>query len=212
LSRELSHRRDRLGRALIDLCYERGFARLSVEALCGRAGISVAEFRREYTDLDDAFCAVFEREMELLLFDFDAALTGARGWRARLRAVAYAFHRWLAADPGRTHLMVIEIRTAPERVRLIQTRGIEQMIALLDEGRSAAPDPDHITKATAEALAGGILTQIYAAVENGSLGADADTVPLILYAAVLPYVGPEAAAEELQIGPPAIGAKLGEGS
>ena len=212
MSGDLSHRRDRLGRALIDLCYERGFARLSVEALCGRAGISAAEFRREYTDIDDAFCAVFEHEMELLLFDFDAALTGARGWRARLRAVAYAFHRWLAADPARTHLMVVEIRSAPERARLIQTRGIEQMIALLDEGRSAAPDPDHITKATAEALAGGILTQIYAAVENGSLGVDADTVPLILYAAVLPYLGPEAAAEELEIGPPTIGANMGEGS
>jgi len=209
---DLTHRRETLDRALVDLCYERGFAKLSVEALCGRAGISVAEFRGRYTDIDDAFCAVFEHEMELLLSDFDAALTGARGWRTRLRAVAYAFHRWLAADPARTHLMVVEIRTAPERARLIQTRGIEQMITLLDEGRSAAPDPDHITQATAEALAGGILTQIYAAVENGSLGADADTVPMILYAAILPYLGPEAAAEELEIGPPTIGANLGEGS
>jgi hypothetical protein len=73
------------------------------------------------------------------------------------------------------------------------------MIDLLDEGRSAAPDPDRITKATAEALAGGILTQIYAAVGDDRLGEETEIVPELMYTAVLPYVAPEIAAEELHI-------------
>jgi AcrR family transcriptional regulator len=189
-------------RALIDLCFERGFSELTVEVLCERAGIDRATFEREYESLDGCFCAVFESELDQLLLDFASALAGARGWRTRLRAVAYAFHRWLASDPARTHLMVTEIRTASERARLIQARGIQQMIELLDEGRSVSSDPDKITKATAEALAGGILTQIYAAVGEGRLGPESEHVPQLMCAAVLPYLGRDAALEELEIPPP----------
>ena len=98
--------------------------------------------------------------------------------------------------------MVTEIRAAGERAQLIQWRGIQRMIDLLDEGRTQAEDPDRLSKATAESLAGGILTQIYAAVGKGPLGPEAELVPELMYAAVLPYLGPEAAAEELAIAPP----------
>jgi AcrR family transcriptional regulator len=187
---------------LIELCFERGYAELTIEALCSRAGVQCAEFEREYDDLQDCFCGVFERELDLLLAEFAAVLEYSAGWRERLRAVAYALHRWLAADAARTHLMVTEIRSAGERAQQIQWRGIQRMIDLLDEGRSQAEDPDRLSKATAESLAGGILTQIYAAVADGSLTPEANLVPELMYAAVLPYLGPEAAAEELTIAPP----------
>jgi AcrR family transcriptional regulator len=145
---------------------------------------------------------VFERELDLLLVEFRAALEDAVGWRQRLRAVAYAFHRWLVADPARAHLMVTEVRGAGLRAQDVQWRGIQQMIDLLDEGRTAAPAPDRITRATAEALAGGILTRLYAAVAEGPLLPEAELVPKLMYTAVLPYLGSEAAAEELEIDPP----------
>ena len=107
-----------------------------------RAGLERADFERRYADLEDCFCAVFERELDLLLVEFAAALDDAGGWRQRLRAVAYAFHRWLAADP-RSHPPDghRDPRRRRTRARLIQWRGIQQMIDLLDEGRTAAPRP-----------------------------------------------------------------------
>lgn len=192
-------------RPLIELCHERGYAGLTLEALCARARVDPADFERRYADLEDCFCASFERELDLLLAEFAAVLAGANGWRQRLRAVAYAFHRWLVADPARTHLMVIEIRTAGERAQLVQWGGIQRMIDLLDEGRTQVDDPDRLSKATAESLAGGILTQLYAAVGKGPLGPEARLVPELMYSAVLPYLGPEAAAEELTIAPPPTG-------
>jgi AcrR family transcriptional regulator len=195
--------RDPLHRALTELCFERGFAAVTVEDVCERAEVERAEFDAAYTDLEDCFCEVFARELDLLLAEFAAVLTDPRGWRERLRAVAYAFHRWLAADPARTHLMVAEIRGAGERAQQIQWHGIQRMIDLLDEGRSQAEDPDRLSKATAESLAGGILTQIYAAVASGPLGPETELVPQLMYTAVLPYVGPEAAAQELSIPAPA---------
>jgi AcrR family transcriptional regulator len=188
-------------RALIELCRERGLAALTVAELCRRAGIGETEFRHDYADLDDCFCAVFERELDLLLMEFATVAAEADGWRARLRAVAYAFQAWLAEDPARTHLMVTEIRFASERARQIQWRGIASMIDLLDEGRSEAPDPDHLSRATAEGIAGGILSRIYEAAGHG-VEIRPEAVPEMLYAAYLPYLGPEVAGEELRIAPP----------
>ena len=188
-------------RALIELCHERGFSAVTPADLCRRAGIEEAEFQREYADLDDCFCAVFERELDLLLMEFAAVVEGADGWRPRLRVVAYSFQAWLAADPARTHLMVNEIRSASERARQIQWRGIASMIDLLDEGRAEAADPDRLSRATAEGIAGGILSQIYEAAAHGA-EIRPEAVPEMLYAAYLPYLGPEIADEELEIAPP----------
>ena len=188
-------------RALIELCRERGFAALTVADVCRRVGIDETRFRRDHGSLDDCFCAVFERELDLLLMEFATVVAAADGWRARLRAVAYAFQAWLAEDSARTHLMVTEIRFASERARQIQWRGIASMIDLLDEGRAEAPDPNHLSRATAEGIAGGILSQIYEAASHGA-EIRPDAVPGMLYAAYLPYLGPEIAAEEWQIAPP----------
>src|SRR3954454_19034267 len=110
MSGSLPDPRDPLDRALIELCFELGLENVTVDGLCVAAGVHRTDFDRGYADLEDCFCAVFERELDLLLIEFGAALQGAGGWRERLRAVAYAFHRWLAGDPARTHLMVTEIR------------------------------------------------------------------------------------------------------
>jgi AcrR family transcriptional regulator len=193
--------RPTVDRALIELCQERGFAAVAVADLCRRAGIEEADFRREYVDLDGCFCAVFERELDLLLIEFAAAVEGAGDWRSRMRAVAYAFQAWLAEDPGRTHLMVNEVRFASDRARQIQWRGIARMIDLLDEGRAEVADPDRLSRATAEGIAGGILNRIYEAAAHGT-EIRPEAVPEMLYAAYLPYLGPEVAAEELEIWPP----------
>jgi hypothetical protein len=97
--------------------------------------------------------------------------------------------------------MVNEIRTASERARQIQWRGIASMIDLLDEGRAEAAEPERLSRATAEGIAGGILTQIYEAAAHGSV-IRPEAVPGMLYAAYLPYLGAEIAGEELAMAPP----------
>lgn len=80
---------------------------------------------------------------------------------------------------------------------------MQRLFDLIDEGRSERADPDSLSRATAVAIGGGILARIYAAVEGGTLELGEETVPQLMYAAVLPYLGPEAAQRELDIRPPA---------
>jgi AcrR family transcriptional regulator len=193
--------RDSLHEALIDLCYERGLERVSVELLCERAGIGRAEFKARYGGLDDCFYAAYEAEFSRYRRRAEAAREGLTAWRDRLRATAYALLRFLSEDPRVTHFTVVEVRRS-ERAALLIGKGIEELIDLLDEGRFEPGAPAELTRATAESLAGGLFNQLYLAVGQGGAPAEADIVPTAMYTAVLPYLGAAAAAEELTMPAP----------
>ena len=191
-----------LHRALIDLCFERAFAELGVEDLCRRAGVERAEFDRRYADLEDCFCQVYEQLAAEFLTRIEAAYQGEQGWRKQLRAAAYTCLYHLEEDPARAHFTVLEALTAGERARLISDRVLARLSSYLDRGRQQPGAPASLSPNTAEALNGAVFHQMLSAIANDQYDRFAEFLPELMYAAVLPYVGPEAAAEELAIGPP----------
>jgi AcrR family transcriptional regulator len=189
--------------ALIDLCFERGFAALTVEDLCLRAGLGRAAFRERYGDLEDCFFHICRAELRRYRRRAAAARAGLGEWRHRLRATAYALYRFLAEDERRRRFTLVDARAAGERPKLLLEQEIEALFELLDEGRDEPTAPPTLTRATAESLAGGIFNELYlAAAHPGPLPLEAELVPEIMYSAVLPYLGPASAAEELEIPPP----------
>jgi AcrR family transcriptional regulator len=197
--------------ALPALCRERGFRNLTVADICRRAAISEAEFNRSYSDLEDCFTQLYEdfsREFLLrMLAAFDADLT----WREQIRAVAYSFLGYLEEDPDRAHFTVVDALNAGERAQLVRDSVFAALFALIDQGRSEPGAPAGLTPATAESVGGAIFLQMRLAIEAGRFEELEGTVPQMMYQVVLPYLGPEAAAEELEIPPPAlVGAKAGD--
>lgn len=111
------------------------------------------------------------------------ARTGLEDWRPRLRSAVYSLYR--------------------ERPALLCEGGSGGLAELIDEGRAAPTTPASVTRVTAEALAGAIFHELcLAAAREGSRPVESELVPTLMFSAVLPYVGAEAAAEELRIPPP----------
>jgi AcrR family transcriptional regulator len=189
--------------ALIDLCFERGLSNLTVADLCRRSGQRRAAFENRYADLADCFTEVAGAELRRYHRRAIAARAGLAEWRDRLRATTYAFYRYLDEDERLRRFILVEARVAGERPALLLGAEIEALYDLIDEGRSEPTAPPTLTRATAESLGGAIFNQIYlAAAHGGPLPAEAETVPVMMYAAVLPYLGVHSAAEELSIAPP----------
>jgi AcrR family transcriptional regulator len=202
LGEDRSPARRRISEALVSLCFERGFATVTVEELCARAGVEPAVFERLYEDLEDCFYETYLDDYGTYLRLEEAAQATGRSWRQRMRATAYALYRFLAASPERRHFHMMEIRAHP-RALLVQEQGMQKMFDLIDEGRGELEDPGSLTRATAEEIGGGIFTQIYmAAGRGGGMPPEEEIVPKLMYAAVLPYLGAGAATEELEIPPP----------
>jgi AcrR family transcriptional regulator len=198
--------RARLHQALIDLCYECGYQRLTLAMLLERAGVDEAAFSSHFLDLEDCFCHVYQDEVDAFYRRIYAALADKPSWRERMRAAAYAYLDYLQEDPKRTNFVTIEIRVAGERALLLMADALKRQFDLLDQGRDELEDPNAISRATSEAIGGAIFGQIYSLVAGGALpSVTAQAVPEALYTAILPYLGSEAALEELRIPPPATG-------
>lgn len=125
-----------------------------------------------------------------------------RAWREQLRASAYALLHILSADPKLANFVIVEPRVAGERALLLMEGVIETMLDLLDRGRRLRDDPEAISRATAESIAGSIFLQTYLAVSHDHSELTEQKVREMMYAAVLPYLGIEAAREELRTPPP----------
>lgn len=188
--------------AFIDLCFERGYLELTPELVAGRAGVEIEAFGRHFADLEDCFCQLLEEMRAELLAFVATAFAGEQTWRDQIRAVAYAMLRFWRADAKRARLMLVEVHSAGVRAQLIRDEGMQEMIVLIDLGRQELGDPESVPRATAEALAGTVYGRMSQAIKEGAVDFGASMIPELMYTVVLPYLGPEAAAEELDIPPP----------
>jgi AcrR family transcriptional regulator len=192
----------RLREALLDLCVERGYADLSLEELLERAGLDRAAFSRHYADLDACFAAVLEEVYAEFFVLATAAVAGESGWRDRMRATAYALLRFLRSDERVARLAAVEAQHAGEGAQRLFLETFNRLVDLIDEGSAEADGPDSPSRATALGVGGVVFARIQEAVAEGELSLGEEEIPELMYAAVFPYLGAEAAQEELRTPPP----------
>lgn len=153
-------------------------------------------------DPEDRLCEILRAGTDELLSRVALAYAAQEQWRDRLRAVAYELLRFLEEDRERARAMTVDVLSAGERAQLIRDQGMLGLIELIDQGRQQLPDPDSMTRATAEGIGGAIYHRMHIAVAAEEWDALEAMVPELMYNAVLPYLGTEAALREHSIPPP----------
>src|SRR4051812_30403753 len=192
----------RFREALLDLCAERGYKKLKLKDLLERTGMSKAEFGRHYSDLDGCFAAVLGEIYDEFFGRAQAAVEGLVGWRDRMRATAYALLRFLRADERVARLAAVEVQWAGKDSQRLFQETFGRLVELIDEGSEEADGPNSPGLATAIGVGGVVFSRVQEAVSKGELDLGEDEIPELMYAAVFPYLGAEAADEELRIPPP----------
>jgi AcrR family transcriptional regulator len=192
----------RLRQALLDLCTERGYAQLQVEDLLARAGVGESAFHDLYPNLDACFAAVLGEVYAEFFARAQEAVKGESGWRDRMRATGYALLRFLRADERVARLAAVEAQDGGEPAQRLFLETFNRLVDLIDEGSAEASGPDSPSRATALGVGGVMFARIQEAVAGGELGLGEEEIPELMYAAVFPYLGAEAAEEELRIPPP----------
>jgi AcrR family transcriptional regulator len=193
---------DGLHRALIELCVERGFDQVSVEDLCRHAGLDREQFDARYSDLEACFAGALEECAEEFLARLTEAYAGEGRWQDRLRRVAHATLFHLQEDPVRAQFTIVESSFGGEPAQLVRDRVLATLASFVDDGRHEPTARESTSGATAAAINGGVFRHMRVAIENNESGRFEDVLPELMYAAVLPYLGPDAAAEELAIPSP----------
>jgi AcrR family transcriptional regulator len=189
---------DPVATALVEVVSERGYEGASVDAIVGRAGIGMSEFRRRYVDKEGCVRQVFEAFIEDFLAHVKSAFEAEPQWPTSLRAAAYATTDWMDRHPDTARFGMVDVLAA--RNEMIRVRREEIFVycaGLIDEGRKVASDPGAVPEAAA-VMAVGAVVQIVT--RRMQVGKDLDfggLVPELMYGAVRPYLGEDAARAEL---------------
>jgi AcrR family transcriptional regulator len=194
---------ERVRRAVIDLVVERGYAATTIEAIVDSAGLDRADFDRRFAGKDECCLRVYEAQ----LADIDRRVVGAYlshdAWRVRLRAAAYAAAGYVRDNPREVVFGEIQMREGPDMVQVRRDAYLQRLVDLVDAGRVELDDPDSLSRAAAERALGAVYTLLLRRLREGrGTRAATSVVPELMYVAVRPYVGHEAALEELRIPPP----------
>jgi AcrR family transcriptional regulator len=183
--------------AVVEIAAERGYGETTIEAIVERAGLDRPAFDRHFRGKYDCFISAWQDLNEECLETMVSAYESAEHWPDRLRAVAVEIVRGLRDDPSRASFGV-EVLAAGDAARARRDMTMRVVAGLIDAGRNQMEDPEAVPHTTAEALAGSAYGQIYSRVVRGAVDELPALVPQLMSAAVMPYLGLEAAMDELR--------------
>lgn len=197
-SRPSISERPRILESLVAVVAERGYDDASMEEILARAGTDEATFRAHFSSKEECFLAAWQYLLGCYMPDVLAAFQSRDRWREQVRAVALTLMEYLTANPDHARVLTLEDRMPRGRTWELLDHNIEVFTELIDLGRQEMDDPDSLTRATAEGLAGAVHEQLVARISrNGDPELPTLLAPL-MYMVVRPYLGDEAALEELR--------------
>lgn len=182
---------------------ERGYGAVRVEELLERSGMGREEFEDNFEDKTDLVLGVFAAFTDDFKERAGRVFEAIPVWPESMRAAAYETARWILAHPDAVWFGMMGALEAPDGVLLMREETFKWAARVIDAGRAFAPDPQAVPVA-APFLAVGAIAETLRRQQEGSLDIEiVDMVPLLMAAAVRPYLGEEAALRELAMPPPA---------
>lgn len=193
----------RIREALLELVTERGYEAVTVTEVVERAGVERDDFEGLFAGKDELCVAVFE-EIALTVEEHVVGTFEAHeSWREGLRACAYAMVRYMRDNPREVSFGAVHILAAGELAQVYRERQLQRWVDLIDLGRQELDEPDSIGRGVAEGVLGSIHSRLIKELQDGrGTGSLEGFVPDMMYIAVRPYLGHEAAREELTVPPP----------
>jgi AcrR family transcriptional regulator len=190
--------REQVLEAFIDAVAELGYQEAALTAILERAGLSPREFRKYFADKEEAFISAWYFITERSFGRSLAAFEGASSWRDQMRSLAGAVFGYMKDHPTHARILYVEgLKAGDVGVALLE-RSVDFYSELIDGGRREMEEPESLTRATAEGIAGAIYEQASIHIARGAADELPGMVPQFMFMAVRPYLGYEAAMEELE--------------
>jgi AcrR family transcriptional regulator len=195
-------KRERIWEAMIDLVLEHGYEQTSVAMVCERADLQRADFEARFADKADCAAQILDRSSDEYLRHVWAAYESHLAWRDGLRAAGYASAWFFEHRSREVRFGLVEMTRAGNVHQAKAELIVRSAVEMIDAGRNELDDPESISRSSAEWVAGSFMQMALKRLsESGELHVTG-LVPELMYTAVRPYLGEEAALEELRIAPP----------
>jgi AcrR family transcriptional regulator len=192
----VENQRERILSAVADVTSVAGYRDMTVEDVIVTAGVSRRTFYEHFKSKDDAFLAAFDAALAQLLSTVRAAYEREERAVDRLRAGLAAFLDFLAREPAFARMCLVESLAAGSEAVGRRNAAMATFARIIDENARELGTPLRPPELTAETIVGGIYEVIYTRVVRGDIRELPALLPDLMYSAVLPYAGPDAALAE----------------
>lgn len=188
-------RRDAIVEAMIRVAGSKGYLATSVADVLAEAGASRTTFYKHFENKQECFLAAYDLAVERILGVAEAACEGRRRWRDRARSGLVAVVELLASDPALARTAIVEVATAGAEARRRHWVTMGRLADLLepDQPRQQPELPPNTALMAVGAVIGLILDEL-----RGDRPANLlQILPELEFALLVPYLGPQVAAEAL---------------
>jgi AcrR family transcriptional regulator len=178
-----------------------GYEATSVRSVLERTDLYRQAFYDSFEDKADCYLQAHDAGVARVEELVRAAAVAENAWPAQLRAGLLALLEFLDAEPGVGRALIVEVHPAGPPAREKRTEAMRRAASYLDRARlqDGAREAPAIAS---EAVAAGILGVLHSRLASRREGGFRPLLPELMYVAVLPYFGPEAAAAELHSAAP----------
>jgi AcrR family transcriptional regulator len=191
--------RERLLEAMARVAAAKGYEATTVADVIGMAGVSQETFEEMFNGKDACFLEAYDRVIDVLIAHVSNAFTSAASqpWPERVAAGLRALVELLSAEAGIAKMAIVEVPAAGE-ARAHYRAALARFTPQLEEGREYSDRGKDLPSDTATFAVGGATSMIFDEFRAGR-GAELEGIlPDLVFAVLMPYLGPEAAEEEMR--------------
>ncbi len=190
-------RRQAILEAMVRVVGRKGYKATSVADVIAEADVSRTTFYKHFEDKHECFLAAYDLVVERVLGEVVASCDPDAPWLERMRAGLATVVEMFALDPELARTAIVEVAAAGSDARRRHWEAISKVTEFLEDGEALAGDrelPANIGLMAAGAVSGLIFDELL----TGRAERLPQLLPDLLFAMLVPYIGPGAATEEMR--------------
>lgn len=190
-------RRQSILEAMVRVVGRSGYKATSVADVIVEADTSRTTFYKYFEDKHECFLAAYDMVVERVIDEVMMSCDGEQDWVERVRIGLTTIVDLFALDPELARTAIVEVSAAGADARQRHWDAISKFTEFLEDGRVVAGDrdlPENIALMAAGAVSGLIFDELL----TGRAERLPELLPDLLFALLVPYLGPGAATEEMR--------------
>jgi AcrR family transcriptional regulator len=192
--------RERVLEAMLRVGAAKGYEATAVADVIEAAGVSAEYFEEMFGDKETCFLEAYDAAIDVGVAYAGGAFNAAEGepWPARIEALLRALVELFSAEAEIIRMAMVEVTAAGEEARARYRGALGRFTPFLEEGRGYSAQADELPADTASFAIGGVTSMIFDEVRAGRGPELRRILPDLLFAVLMPYIGPEAAEDEMR--------------
>lgn len=192
----MTGKRQRILLGMLESVGDSGYERATVQDAVERAGLYRQAFYENFEDKEDCYLQAIDAGSAWVELAMREAAAGETTWRRQLRGALSGLLRFLDEQPGVGSALLVEVHAAGPRAVGKRTEAMERASVMMDLAREESEG--NAPEISAEAVVAGILAVLHTRLASDQNSGFSRLLPELMYLAVLPYFGAEAATEEMR--------------